>query len=347
MVSLKYLNYQDWQTVDTPLTKGMTQDRIGVEAFSLMGMVPIAGEWSLAVTLMKDTVTGASPAHHTAEITHLHDLRKSGDFQLTRYFSRGSLIGGISYSKENDYISKGVSIQGNLESEDKNTTWTLGGSLTDDSIEPNFPGFGKREKKSETGLLGVTRVLTKNDIVQVNLGYSHITGYTSDPYRYYDNRPDVRNIVTALCRWNHHFDAGDGTVRLSYRYYRDTWGISAHTIDAEYVQPLLPGLSITPEVRLYTQTGADFYLPVNQADPLNPTIPPAGQIHYSEDQRLSAFGALTLGFKVIWEIGNDWTVDGKYEHYEQYGVWCMAGKRDAGLAAFNARYFQVGISRLL
>ncbi|TLU82769.1 MAG: DUF3570 domain-containing protein [Chlorobium sp.] len=347
IVSLKYLNYQDWQTGDKPLTAGMTQDRVSVEAFSLMGMVPIAGEWSLAVTLMKDTVTGASPAHHTADIMHLHDLRKSGDIQLTRYFSRGSLTGGLSYSQENDYISRGASLQGSWETEEKNTTWTLGSSFSDDSVEPNFPGFGQKEKKSVAGLIGVTRVLTKNDIVQVNLGYSHITGYTSDPYRYYDNRPDLRNIVTALCRWNHHFDAGEGTVRLSYRYYRDTWSIRAHTFDAEYVQPLLPGLSITPAVRLYTQTGADFYLPVNPADPSNPAIPPAGQIHYSEDQRLSAFGALTLGFKVSWEIGKEWTVDGKYDHYEQRGEWSLAGTRDTGLATFKAHYFQFGVSRLL
>ena len=91
-----------------------------------------------------------------------------------------------------------------------------------------------------TGLIGVTRVLTTQDIVQLNFGYSKGSGYYSDPYKLNDNRPRERNALTALARWNHHFDDNgtDGTVHLSYRYYSDTFGIRANTLDAEYVQPL-------------------------------------------------------------------------------------------------------------
>ena len=91
-----------------------------------------------------------------------------------------------------------------------------------------------------TGLIGVTRVFTPQDIVQLNFGYSKGSGYYSDPYKLNDNRPRERNALTALARWNHHFDDNgtDGTVHLSYRYYSDTFGIRANTLDAEYVQPL-------------------------------------------------------------------------------------------------------------
>jgi hypothetical protein len=363
MVSLKYLNYQDWQTGDTPLTSGMTRDRIGVQALSLMAMVPIAGEWSLNVTFLEDLVTGASPAYHSSGFpssvsgASALDLRHAGDMQLTRYFSRGSLTGGLSYSQENDYISRGASLQGSWETEDKNTTWTLGGSYSSDTIDLSGEHVveTKRQsapesKKVYTGLIGLTRVLTKTDIIQFNLGYSTGHGYYTDPFKDPDHRPEDRHNTTFMTRWNHHFDGTDGTSRLSYRYYRDTWGISAHTLGAEYVQPLSHGWELTPELRLYSQSAADFYVPVGDAEKSNPvtaTDPPAGAVYYSEDQRLSSFGSFTLGLKVSRKMGKSWLMDVKYERCEQRQEWSLFGKGDKGIAAFNSRNFQLGVSRQL
>ena len=193
-------------------------------------------------------------------------------------------------------------------------------------------------------------MLTPQDIVQLNVSYSKGTGYYSDPYKLYDNRPRHRNSVTALARWNHHFDDNgtDGTVHLSYRYYSDSFGIRAHTLDAEYVQPLYKGWTVTPLLRLYAQNEADFYVSVGaaeNADPTQPTPPPSDAVYYSEDQRLSGFGAVTLGVKVSKQINKDWLVDVKYEHYEQREQWSLSGDGDPGLTPFKARSIQVGVSR--
>ncbi|NTW11292.1 MAG: DUF3570 domain-containing protein [Chlorobiaceae bacterium] len=361
IVSLKYLNYQDWQTGDTPITAGMTRDRIGVQALSLMGMVPIAGEWSLNVTLLEDLVTGASPAYHssgfpsTVSAASALDLRHAGDLQLTRYFSRGSLSGGFSFSQENDYISRGISLQGSWETEDKNTTLTLGGSYSSDTIDlggehvvPSKKQDTPENKKVYAGLLGITRVLTKSDIIQFNLGYTSGKGYYTDPFKDPDQRPGDRNSATFMTRWNHHFDGTDGTLHLSYRYYGDSWGINAHTLGAEFIQPLPYGLTLTPEVRFYSQSAADFYVPVGndeKDDPSVATAPPSGAVYYSEDQRLSSFGAYTLGLKIGKKLGKSWLMDAKYERYEQRDEWSLFGKGDPGVATFNARNFQLGVSR--
>jgi hypothetical protein len=359
IVSLKYLNYQDWQTGDTALTAGMTRDRIGVQALSLTGQLPIAGKWSLGITLLEDLVTGASPAYHSSGFpssvsgASALDLRHAGDLQLTRYFSRGTLGGGLSYSKENDYISRSVSLQGSWETEDKNTTYTLGGSYTSDTIDLSGKSVVEEKqsdvpqsKKTYAALFGITKVLTKTDIVQFNLGYSNGNGYYTDPFKNPDRRPGNRDNMTFMTRWNHHFDSTDGTAHFSYRYYWDTWGIRAHTLGAEYVQPLSHGWTLTPELRLYSQCAADFYVDTaHEVFDSGEPQPPAGAVYYSEDQRLSSFGAFTLGMKVSKQLSSKWLVDFKYERYEQRDEWSLFGKGDPGVATFSAMNFQLGVSR--
>ena len=364
VVSMKYLNYQDSQSVDSPLTASLpSMDRIAVNALSIKAVVPVAGEWSVGVSLMEDSVTGASPAYHSSGFPASKSDAKSGasgelrhavDIQLTRYFQQGSVTTGTSYSTESDYVSRSYSLQASLSTEDKNTSFTLGGSFNDDSIDLNKPNvvaskqqLPAEKKQVVAGLFGVTRVLTKKDIVQFNLGYTNGSGYFTDPYKDPDNRPRDRNSVTALGRWNHHFDSTDGTAQLSYRYYADTFGIRAHTLEAEYVQPLQHGWTLTPLLRLYTQSEADFYFTVaeEQVNGDGTPKPPTSGAYYTEDQRLSAFGALTLGLKVSKQLNQDWLVDLKFEKYEQRDEWNLGGSGDPGVATFSARTIQIGLSR--
>ncbi|MCX7056623.1 MAG: DUF3570 domain-containing protein, partial [Proteobacteria bacterium] len=48
---------------------------------------------------------------------------------------------------------------------------------------------------------------------------------------------------------------------LGYRYSRDDWGIHSHTLSIEWVQPIGHGWTVTPGLRYYTQSAADFYTP--------------------------------------------------------------------------------------
>ncbi|NTU52915.1 MAG: DUF3570 domain-containing protein [Chlorobiaceae bacterium] len=356
MVGIKYLNYHDSQTGDTPLTAGMSRDRIDVNALSFMGMVPIDGKWTIAGTFIEDSVTGASPAYHgwgfPAETASgaSGDLRHAGDLNVTRYFSRGTLTLGTSYSEESDYKSLGCSLNGTLSTESKNTTLSLGTALNSDTIDLDRDTVvgGKRNpdpgrKTVFSGLLGVTRVVAQNDIMQMTMTMTHGYGYYSDPYKDPDIRPGHRNMFTFMTRWNHHFEGPNGTARLSYRYYSDSFGIKGHTFDAEYVQPLSNDWQITPLVRYYSQSAADFYVPTG-SDPLVMT-PTTGMAHYSEDQRLSAFGALSFGIKISKEFGDEWLADVKYEHSQQCYDWGINGKGDPGIPTFNMRAIQIGVSR--
>jgi hypothetical protein len=343
-ISLRYLDYADRQP-------GL--DRIHVHSPSVSVTAPVASDWSVEGTLTADDVSGASPRYHTAisGASHMEDNRKAGDFAVTRYFRRGTLTAGAAYSTEHDYVSRALSLNGTVSSEDNNTTWAFGLAGSRDSINPVNNLVVDEHRHTVSVLAGVTRVLTPNDIAQLTLTRTNGSGYYSDPYKLFDNRPRSRRENTVLLRWNHYVDATGGTARLGYRYYSDSFRIRAHTLSGEYVQPLGNGWTITPELRLYTQSAAYFYYdPVYDAT-LGPPFPPGFSNGAdpnrlsSPDQRLSGFGAVTVGLKVAREIGKWWTVDVKVEGYEQRGSWRLFHDGSPGLAPLHARVLQVGLTR--
>ena len=338
IIALKYLDYVDSQP-------GLT--RITAHSPSLYVMAPIAGSWSVEGSLTSDHVSGATPRYHTAisSASRMADDRHAGELGVTRYFSNGSLKLGAAYSTEHDYRSRALSLQGSVSSEDRNTTWNFGVGGAADKIHPT--GQDLQDTKNTVDLMfGVTQVITMQDIVQLTLTHSRGRGYFSDPYKTLDNRPRERNQSALLARWNHHFSGTDGTGRLSYRYYSDSYRIKAHTVAAEYVQPLPQGWSVTPSLRIYSQSAADFYFDPDYVFLFIPKGYEAGSNQYiSEDPRLAAFGARTVGLKFAKQIGRDWLVDLKLEAYEQRGSWVLSGKGSPGLDTFRARSFQIGFSR--
>lgn len=338
MVSFKSLDYLDYQP---------GADRIRVRAPSLSSVVPLNAEWSVAGTLITDSISGASPAYHSSGLTPMHDFRRAVDASLTHYLPRGSVTLGLSHSRESDYLSRGLSVQGTRSSEDKNTLWNLGVALNRDTINPTNRVVENEHKQGVDLLAGLTQVLGVHDIAQFNLGYSRGQGYFSDPYKVLDNRPRERQRVTLNTRWNHHFEDLQGTARFSYRYYRDDWAIRAHTLESEYVHPLGERWRLAPSLRLYTQTAARFFV--------QPSGGPGGgdgllmgfgdaQAYTSGDQRLSAFGAMTVGMKLIYQPSPDTVWDIKMERYEQRGGWTLFGPGTSGLAPFGARTLQFGVT---
>lgn len=336
LIAFKYLGYQDSQT---------GASRILVRAPSAMVLVPLSGNWAVGGTLTRDAISGASPAYHTEAITPLHDTRKAIELNATRYFANGSVTVGGSVSSESDYLARGLTVQGNLSDDSKNTTVTLGLGLARDRINPNNHIVDNERKRTTDVLLGVTQVMSTHDIVQLNLGHSSGSGYYSDPYKVMDERPRERRHTTLMARWNHHFEGTGGTLRSSYRYYTDSFDVRAHTLAFKYVQPLTQGWTVTPQLRLYTQTKARFYVDADASAGPFPPNPPAGWTYYTEDQRLSAFGARTLGLKVAKQIDANWTMDVKYEQYSQRAAWTLDGGGSPGLAPFYARSIQLGVSR--
>ena len=350
-IAVKYLHYQDGQDNRTKYpfydgSEGKSLERIAVNAPSVAVSLAL-GRWGLDTSGVVDQVSGATPRYYSdvsgaTKSPGMKDERKAGDLKLTRYLDRGAIAAGVAYSTENDYKSTALSLEGRVSSEDNNTTWNVGVAGTIDRINPVNDKVVDEHKGTAEATFGVTQALSPNDLAQASLTYSAGRGYFSDPYKLYDQRPRVRNATIASLRWNHQFEGVNATLRGSYRYYSDTFGIHAHTVDIAWVQPLGSLFALTPSLRYYTQRAASFYYdPV--AD-INAYPGPIGSPRYSSaDQRLSAFGALTFGMKGEFHLGN-WTADLKVERYEQRSDWRVGGKGSPDIDPFYADIVQVGLA---
>ena len=229
-------------------------------------------------------------------------------------------------------------------------------------------------------VLGLTQVLNKQAVIEANLGYTRSDGYMANPYKtvttvfidpaqkpdasgnfsgttlaLLEKRPNERNQWTANLRYVQHIVAFDAALHIDYRLFHDDWGITAHTFDVDWAQPIGDSWMVTPRIRYYSQDAADFYQPfmVSQQTtpgkymgvdsnnkailaPLNAGKLPA---NYSSDQRLSAFGALSGGITISKKFAKGVSIEAGAEYYTHAGSLMLGGTGEGAYADFN--YYMV------
>ncbi|MCF8154537.1 MAG: DUF3570 domain-containing protein [Rhodoferax sp.] len=350
-IAVKYGSYSDSQP---------GWERVKATAPQIYVQVPIAGEWSIEASGVVDNVSGATPYAHTQKSgassggkMGMSDERKAGDVKITRYMARSAISASVAYSKENDYTSTALGLEARWSSDNNNRTWTLGFGAASDSIDNTASGINtaiNEHKNTQEFMGGITQVLTPTDIVQLNFTRGVGSGYFNDPYKSYDLRPSQRDTWIALARWNHYLEPFDASLRTSYRHYSDTFGVQSHTVGLDWVQPV-GKVAITSGVRYYSQQAANFYFdPVlnaqGQYDGFGALMRAASLKDYkSADQRLAAFGAVTLSMKIAYTVTPDTVVDFKIETYRQSADLYLGGTGSPGLAPFNAQFVQIGLTR--
>ncbi|HWZ74290.1 MAG TPA: DUF3570 domain-containing protein [Casimicrobiaceae bacterium] len=334
LIALKYLDYRDWQPGG---------DRMRVRTPSFYARKPLSDSLQAEGSIVYDSISGASPLYHNtlsgASGLGVTDYRTAGDAKLTKYFDQAAVGVGAAVSSERDYLSRALSLDVRVSSDDRNRTLAFGvGGASDRINSTNGVAEGK-ERHTLDLLAGITQALSPEAIVQSTLTYSSGHGYYSDPYKAIDVRPDHRRIFAWLTRYNQHLPWLDATVNLSYRYLHDSFGSSSHAAEFAWNQPLPDGWSVVPSLRYYTQSAADFYF-----DPPFPQGFVLGQ-SYSADTRLSAFGALTSGVSIAKRLPDGWSLDVKFDFYRQRSDWRIGGGGSPGLEPFSARWIQTGISK--
>jgi len=263
---------------------------------------------------------------------------------------------GVSASSEYDYTHAGLNARISRDFNKRNTTLSAGLALARDDIDPvggvpaglsQMPdadgGDGGNRGSSETKdivdiVLGVTQVVNRNLLVQVNYSYSDSSGYLTDPYKILgvvdgttgdavpivptpgvdgpshlyllENRPDSRTKHSLYTQGKYYMNGK--VLDISYRYMTDDWEIDSHTLDMRFRWPTGSNGYLEPHLRFYTQSAADFYtLSLVDGDPLPE--------YASADYRLGDFDAITAGLKYGWQTngGNDMNV--RLELYRQSG----------------------------
>lgn len=341
LIALRWLDYRDWQ----PGLK-----RIQVHSPSLWLQWPLGERWRIEAQATADSVSGASPRHHSAisGASGMSDERRAGQFKLSRRDERSEWAVGLAGSTENDYRSRALSLEASFSSDDNNRSWQLGLGLAHDRIGSRDDPDLHRSRQTREWRVGVTQVMSPADLAQASLTITDGHGEYSDPYKRLDQRPGSRHQANLLLRWNHHVQGWGSSLRSSYRYSHDSFGIRAHTLALEWVQQVSPQLQVTPSLRFYSQRAAWFYYdPVYSfaGAPFPPGYLSDPPQYLSPDARLSGFGAATLGLKFALQLRERWRIDLKLERYEQRSGWRVGGAGSPGLAPLSARFIQIGVVR--
>lgn len=242
---------------------------------------------------------------------------------ITRDFNRRNTTLGISGSYSHDIVSPIGGAPAPLTAMPPPSG--LGQGL-DDRGATAGPGKGK---DVVGGIAGITQVIGRETILRVDYSVNRTSGYLNDPYKLvslvqgdgstspgttidnlYENRPGVRN-ETALFTEVRQYLFGSA-LDLSYRFFRDDWGIRSHTADALWRFPLPDDRAIEPHFRWYRQTAADFYHPFLVDGQGIPLVA-------SADTRLAAFDAMTFGLKYSFALDEYSRMSISAEYYTQLG----------------------------
>ncbi|PKM11790.1 MAG: hypothetical protein CVV13_07835 [Gammaproteobacteria bacterium HGW-Gammaproteobacteria-3] len=143
-------------------------------------------------------------------------------------------------------------------------------------------------KQDWAGQFGISQVLNKTAVLDANISYTHSSGFLENPYKavtvifvdpdqlanpgnqvingdvraLLEQRPGTRNQWNFSTKYVQYIEPFDAALHFNYQFSHDDWGINAHVFDADWAQPLGHGWTVTPRIRYYSQSAANFYRPV-------------------------------------------------------------------------------------
>jgi hypothetical protein len=302
------------------------------------------------------TPSGKSTYTEPANETPLDDTFKDSRGALnvewdTPLGTNRRAIFGANFSNEHDYLSTGLSATFSQDINQRNTTLTLGLSMNKDTVSPEggVPvGFtemttpptkkatdgSSKDKNVKEVLFGVTQIINRSTLMQLNYSNGQSDGYLNDPYKIlsvldtnlsgdlrtpgdpssyvYESRPDKRTYQNIYWKGVHQF-ANENVLNISYRYFWDDWGIQSHTVDMRYRFDFAGHHYLQPHLRYYQQDAADFYRQT-LIDGEETTLDNA-----SADYRLGEFTTQTIGLKYGYEFKNGAEINFRAEVIEQNG----------------------------
>jgi hypothetical protein len=329
-------------------------------------------QFAVQANYFVDKVSGAS-VDVLSNASVIKDERKQKTVSLDYIHDKTQYNLSYSNSTERDYISNTTHFSLSQDMFGDLTTVTLGftdsrdkvGENNGKSFAPVIAWLGHAESRSYEG--GLSQVVTKNLIAGMTVEIITDQGFLSNPYRsirYLDPTvplgyslgtqvyPKTRTSTAAEGRAKYYLPYR-AAASVSYRYFSDTWGIRANTIELGYTQPISNTFIFEGRLRHYSQNRATFYSDI---------FPFANSQNFeARDQNLAASTNNTIDAKVTWAFAPEGflifkrattTVDVsrmqfKYRDFRNIRAYSIANGYAAGaepLYHFDAMVYQVYLS---
>ena len=277
----------------------------------------------------------SDPSGYERQLFEMEDERKAVNSALTwRTAKRHEWTGGLSYSEEEDYESRGFSVEHlhNLHPS-RNRTLSVGYSQLENDVLFYRENVW-RDATYQTVEVGLTEVLSRTSLVKVSVFGMQESGALSNPYKriirkvniaqegdtpvflYFlspDSRPDERDVAGIDVKGVKRVEWRDTPVtqHLNYRFYSDTWGVNSHTLESKtYLGSPDVGLGQWfAGLRYMIQDAASFYFD----DDAVFDVSGFGSV----DKRLSDFNDVTVSLGWERSIAQHWRVQARGSYQTQ------------------------------
>jgi hypothetical protein len=244
-----------------------------------------------------DVVTTASPFKET---------RNEGALALDYVYRDASIALSYTTSKEPDYLAKSANIDVAQEVFGGMTTVSLGYTRAWDKVGRKDEGYFDSAKHWRYRF-GLTQILTPRWMASANFEAVSDDGFLGSAYRAArvfgalvpERNPRTRTSRAVTLRAIGDLGSRD-SGRAEYRYFWDTWDISAHTLEFGYSRYFGDRWLGDGYLRYYKQDRALFY-----SD--NATTETT---YISRNRQLSTFDSYALGAKAAYTLKR---VPGRYE----------------------------------
>ena len=364
--SLLYYGENDNRVEDISLSFLALRRFVDDKVLSLSATVDsLTGATPLGATPFDGSQTFTTPSGNAVFTTPPNEIPLDDTFLDTRYAIAANwqqplgrlntISAGITASNEYDYLHVGANVRFSRDFNKRNTTLSAALAVARDEWDPvggipaplspmldvgDLSNRGGPEDKDVVDIvLGLTQVINRNLLVQLNYSYSDSSGYLNDPFKIislvnpvtgdpiprqqtpgvegpsneyrYESRPDARTKHSVFAQAKYYMSGK--VLDASYRFMTDDWEIDSHTVDLRYRWPIGQSSYLEPHIRFYTQSHADFYV-----GSWDVTVPlPA---YASADYRLGEFDALTFGLKFGWKLASGNEMSLRLESYSSDGT---------------------------
>jgi Protein of unknown function (DUF3570) len=247
-------------------------------------------EWSVGVNYLVDVVSAASVDIVATASQRWREVRQGGSFDAA--VKPGGLVGlgaSGSFSVEPDYVGVAAGATVSIDLFQKNATLLAGYSFgRGEAGRSGTPFSVFSHVLYSHSINGALTLLVNRDTLLAFIGDAIIeSGNQAKPYRYVPMfAPDIavqvpvgasidlvnqyrlnlrpleqlplsRDRFAVTVRLAHRFSTS--TLRVSERFYRDTWGLTASSTDVRYVIDAGTRVALWPHARLHLQTPVSFW----------------------------------------------------------------------------------------
>jgi hypothetical protein len=291
-----------------------------ITGYSATARAKITENLALEANYFIDKVSGAS-IDVLSQASVIKDERKQTTGTIEYLRDKTTYTASYQTSVERDYISDTASFSLSQSMFGDLTTLTLGFSNSHNKVgenngtadNPAVAWIGHALSRAYRG--GVSQIITKNFITDLNLEVITDAGYLANPYRsirYLDPTnakgyslasqvyPETHTSTAVQVQGKYYLPYRAAVTAL-YRYYNDTWGVIGNTYEVDYTHPIRNKWIFEGRFRYYKQNSATFYRDLFDFNP---------QLNFeARDRNLAAQDNMTIGAKVTYAFLPDgWKV---------------------------------------